>query len=299
MNHSSKCRVSYYYIGISILLFGVMGCQQQKNVTQSTKEAIPVEVVMVAPMDISEVIEYVGNIKAQDEIQVYPKVTGKVIEKVKQEGERINKGEAVVLLDRDEVGLTFEKAPVESPLGGFVGRVYVDIGSNVTPQTPVALVVNMQTVKIRLDVPEKYIPRLSLGQKAKIKVDAYQAEEFSGTVTKISPVIDQISRTAPIEIVVENQDHRLRSGMFARVELILATRLAVPVIFKEAIVGQNATVSVYVVEGRKAVMRAVTLGLRQGPYYEVTSGLAAGDMVVVIGQQRLFDGAEVIAEERK
>jgi HlyD family secretion protein len=297
MKRISAC--SAYYIGISILVFGIAGCQPQKNAAEGKLELIPVEVVKVKPRDISEVIDYVGNIKAQDEIQVYPKVTGKVIEKAKQAGDAIGKGEAVVYLDRDEVGLKFERAPVESPLDGFVGRVYVDIGTNVSPQTPIALVVNMDTVKINLDIPEKYLPRISLGQKAKITVDAYPKEEFFGEVTKISPVVDEASRTASIEITLDNQNHHLKSGMFARVELILATRTGVPVILKEAIIGTDSTVSVYVVEGGKAALRSVGLGLRQGPYYEVVSGLREGDLVVVMGQQRLFDGAQVTVEERK
>jgi membrane fusion protein (multidrug efflux system) len=186
---------------------------------------------------------------------------------------------------------------VESSLTGVVGRVYVDIGQNVNNLTPVALVVNMDKVKIDLDVPEKYLSKVSLGQKAKIKVDAYPEENFVGEVTKISPVVDLINRAAPIEITVDNPGHLLKSGMFAKVSLVIQERKGVPIILKEAIIGREPELYAYVIENKKAALRKISLGIRQGPYYEVTGGLKAGDLVVIMGQQRLYEGAAVEAEE--
>jgi len=273
----------------------IAGCQPKREL-EKTPESIPVKVLKVKAQDLSEALEYTGNIKAQDEATVYPKVSGKIIEKVKVDGNAVNKGEAIAYIDRDEVGLKFEKAPVQSPLTGIVGRIYVDIGQNVTIQTPIALVVDMDKVKIDLDAPEKYLPRVSQGQEAQIGVDAYPEEEFSGRVTKISPVVDLATRSAPIEITVDNPNHRLKSGMFAKVRLILKEHKNVPVILKEAIMGKEPNLYVYVVDDNKAILKKVTLGIRQGPYFEVQEGLEQGDLVVIMGQQRLKDNAQVSVE---
>jgi len=99
-----------------------------------------------------------------------------------------------------------EKAPVESPLAGTVGRVYVDIGSSVTPQTPIAIVCNMGNAEIDLNIPERYLPNVSLGQEAEVVVDAYPNEIFIGKVDQISPVVDLATRAAPVEIVIDNTD---------------------------------------------------------------------------------------------
>lgn len=274
----------------------ITGCQQTKQ-KQEIAQTIPVKVNKIEPRDLEETLEYVGNIKAEDEAMVYPKISGKIIEKVKEDGSLVSKGEIIAYIDRDEVGLKFEKAPVESPLAGIVGRIYVDIGTNVNTQTPIALVVNMNKVKIDLDIPEKHLAKVSLGQEAKISVDAYPQEEFFGEVTKISPVVDLATRAAPVEITVDNPKHILKSGMFAKVRLIIQVRKNVAVIFKEAVMGREANFYVYVVENKQAVLRNITLGIRQGPYYEVRAGLKPGDRVVIMGQQRLFDGAPVEAEE--
>jgi multidrug efflux pump subunit AcrA (membrane-fusion protein) len=282
---------------LAAVLF-IAGCSvsQEKKTAGQQKEAIPIRVTKVILRDIKNTLDYVGDIKAQDEAIIYPKVSGKVMEKLKEDGSSVTKGEAIAYIDRDEVGFKFEKAPVESPLTGIIGRFYVDKGTNVALSTPIALVVDMDKVKINLDIPEAYIPRIAIGQTAKVRVQAYPEEEFTGEVSKISPVLDLDTRTAPIEILIPNSDHRLKSGMFAEVELIIEVRKDVPVVPKESILGRAPNEYVYVVNGDIASLRKVKLGIHDGADYEVIEGLNKGDLVVVMGQQRLSDGAQVSIE---
>ncbi|MFH1245168.1 MAG: efflux RND transporter periplasmic adaptor subunit, partial [Candidatus Omnitrophota bacterium] len=270
---------------------------QQPEPAAALPAAIPVRVMKVSLRDMSDIIEYAGDIKARAEVAVYPKVSGKIIEKVKEEGSFVRQGEAIIYIDRDEVGQTFEKAPVESPLSGFIGRVSVDIGSYVTAQTAVAVVIDMEQVKINLDLPEVYLPRVFLGQEAVISLDAYPDKEYRGKVTKISPLLDIGTRTAPVEITVNNQLHELKSGMFARVRLIMREYKNVPVVLKEALVGSAGDYSVYLIREQKALLQKVSAGLQQGPFVQILEGIEEGDNVVVVGQQKLFEGASVIAEE--
>jgi multidrug efflux pump subunit AcrA (membrane-fusion protein) len=180
-----KIKNLLFYFCVFIFGFGILnilsGCQAKPE-KEKAQEAIPVKVSRIKLRDLNESLEYVGNIRARDEAIVYPKVSGKITEKVKVDGSPVNKGEVICYLDRDEVGLKFERAPIESPLAGIVGRVYVDIGQNVNVQTPIALVVDIDQVKISLDIPEKYLPQVSLDQEAKITVDAYPKEEFNGKI---------------------------------------------------------------------------------------------------------------------
>jgi multidrug efflux pump subunit AcrA (membrane-fusion protein) len=287
-----------------LLIFFISGCgliklEGRKPRVEKAAEVIPVKVSRIKFKNLEETLDYIGNIKANEEAVVYPKVSGKIIEKVKEDGALVKKGEAIAYIDRDEVGLKFEKAPVESTLSGVVGRFIVDIGVNVTPLTPIAFVVDMDKIKINLDVPEKYLPKISLGQEAKISVDAYPDEEFVGKITKISPVVDLSTRTAPVEITLDNPQHKLQSGMYARVQLVVETHKDVPVILKEAIIGKEPNNYVFVIENKKAVLRNISLGIRQGPYYEIKTGLKEGDLVVTMGQQRLYEGVEVLVEEEK
>lgn len=285
-----------FLVGLMLAVFILSGCTAKKPETK-IEDSLPVKVIKVELESLYETLEYVGNIRAYDEALIYPKASGKVMEKIKEEGAKVNKGDAVVYLDRDEVGLKFEKAPVESPLSGIIGKVYVDMGENVSLQTPVALVLSMDKVKIDLDIPEKYLPQVELAQSARISVDAYPKQEFKGSVTQISPLVDINTRTAPIQITIDNPEHLLKSGMFAKVTLILKEIKDVPVILKEALLGNDSNQYVYIIENNKAQLRKVSLGIRQGPYWEIKEGLKEGDLVVILGQQRLYEGANVIIEE--
>jgi membrane fusion protein (multidrug efflux system) len=284
------------YILLLFAVFLVFGCQQ-REAKDTALEAIPVKVIRAIPQDVQRTLDYVGNIKAREEVQVYPKVTGKIIEKVREEGSLIAKGEPIAYIDRDEVGLKFERAPVESPIQGIIGKVYVDIGSSVTPQSPVAFVVNMDKVKIYLDIPEKYLPSVSMGQEARISVDAYPGEVFTGGVVKISPIVDIYTRSAPIEIEIDNEDHRLKSGMFCRVSLAIEEHKGVIVIPKESIMGFEPDTYVYLAKDNKAVLRKITTGIRQDSHLEVIEGMQEGDLLVIMGQQRLYEGASLRVEE--
>lgn len=290
-----------FMVTLGCCLFFICGCTEKTAAAkkEAAAEKIPVKVVAVSGQTIRELLDYVADVKAQEEVLVYPKVTGKVIEKIKDEGAAVAKGDALMLLDRDEVGLTYEKAPVESPLSGIVGKVYVDIGSHVSPQTPVAMVVDMDKVKVYLDVPEKYIAKVAAGMHASVTVDAYPGEVFDGVITLISPVIDPLTRTAQTQIVIDNKDHRLRSGMYAKVKVVTAEYPDSLAVFKEAVMGKEPQQYVYIVDNGVARLREVQTGVRQAALVQVVNGLNKGDKLVIMGQQRLFEGAPVLIEEEQ
>lgn len=288
-------RINLFLI-FMLCFFCIAGCGKGKDIAKK-EEAIPVKVVKIELKNIQNSLDYVGDIKAQDEAKVYPKVNGKIIEKLANDGDAVKKGDVIAYVDRDEVGFKFEKAPVESPLTGIIGRVYVDKGATVTAQTAIALVVDMDKVKVNLNIPEEYLSRIAIGESVEITLSAYPEEKFFGKVSLISPVLDLETRTAPVEISIANSGYRLKSGMFVQARLILEEHKNVPVIAKEAVMGKAPDFYVYVISENLARQKNVKLGIRQGADYEVVEGLKEGDLVVVMGQQKLSDGASVIAEQ--
>jgi len=287
------------------LLLFIFGCEKIEKTKQAEKEIIPVRVAKIELKEFQERLEYVGSIKAKDEAYVFSKVTGKLVEYTVNEGDRVEKGQTIALIDRDETGLKFELSKVEAPISGIVGRTLLDRGTSVLPvlgtglirEAALAVIVDMDNMLARLDVPESAIPYLKKGLKADIKVDTYPDETFIGEISKVSEVVDPDTRSLPIEITIDNGQHKLKSGMFAKVSLILRERPDTPVILREAILGKEPNNYVYVIENNKAILKNIVLGMRQGPYYEIKQGLKGGDLVVIMGQQRLFEGADVKLEE--
>ena len=275
---------------VVIIIVGRIVASKRGVRVVSVEEGIPVEVVKVVKGDIKEFISYTGDIEAKERIEVYSRVSGKIIKKNVVEGNRIKKGQTIALVDRDEPGFKFELAPVNSLLAGIVGRVYVDLGAKVTPQTPVALIVDMDRVKVKINVVEKDLPKVRIGQEAQIKVDAYPEKIFRGKVWKISPVVDLESRTAPIEILISNPKHLLKPGMFARTTIVTKESKDTLIIPRDALIKEGDSTFVFVVKDNQALRKEVTTGMCQENLVEIKDNLNVGEEVIVMGKTRVEDG---------
>ena len=246
-----------------------------------------------SPRDLEDRLLLVGSVKALDEAVLYPRVPGKLLRNVLREGDPVKKNEPVAFIERDEVGVTYEPAPVPSTLTGVVGKTYLDAGANVTLQTPVALVVNQTQVRIKVDLPERYVGRIALGQTAHVTVEAYPDAPFTGLVSKISPVVDESSRNAPIEILVDNGGGKLKSGMFAQAEIVVGRKSSAVSVSAAAVQEDEKGPFVFLAMNGKAARRSVALGFKTQDFIEIAEGLRAGDRVVYFGLYGLKDGSAI------
>ncbi|MEK6564757.1 MAG: efflux RND transporter periplasmic adaptor subunit [Candidatus Omnitrophota bacterium] len=256
-------------------------------------EALTVRAVWLKREDLDLVFSYVGNIKARNEAKVYSKVNGKLDSYVLSEGDKVEKDQTVALVERDETGLKYELARVSSPIYGVVGKAFLDKGENILAQsTPVALVVDTREAVVRIDIPEQDIPYVSKGCPASLKLDSYPGEVFIGEVSKISEVLDAATRTLNVEIIIANSDNKLKSGMFARIDILAGKRQRVLALPQDALSKEDGSYYVFVVEADKAKKVKVEIGISNDKV-EILNGLEENQKVIVFGQQGLRDGAVV------
>ena len=247
--------------------------------------------------NLEEYILLTGSVKAMDEATLYPRISGKLLRNLRKEGDPIQKDEPVALVERDEVGTVYEPAPVPSTLTGVIGRIYQDVGANVTPQTPIAMVVNQGMVRVAVDVPEKYVGKVFKDQRARIKVDAFPDRYFSGTVYRVSPVVDSRSRNTMVEVLVDNIDGNLKSGMFAEVRLIVASRGAALSVPAGAVVAQDGGDFVFVPAEDGLVARLpVKTGIKTSEFTQI-SGVKEGANVITFGLYGLKDGSKIKVQQ--
>ena len=187
-----------------------------------------------------------------------------------------------------------ENTVLRSPITGFVTAKNYDNGDMTSPQLPVVVIQQIAPVKAVIGVSEQYYASLKKGSTATLTVDALGEETFSGTVTNIFPTLDPTTHTVSTAIEIANKDHKLRPGMYARVHLDFGAREALTIPDK-AVVRQAGTGAryVYIFSEGKAIYRAVELGAQQGDYYEVLSGLNAGDQVIISAPSTLKNGLSV------
>lgn len=271
----------------------------KRSVKESVEEKVtPIKTVLAGRGDIEEIISLNGDIRGLREVDVYTRVSGKLIKKIKEEGESVRKGEVVALIDRDQPALGFTKAEVKAPISGTVIRYYVDIGDSVIPQEPmpqepVLNIAYMDKVKIVVNVGEKDISKLRKGEKVRVSVDAYPEESFLGRVVKVAPAVDPRSRKVKVELEIENKDHRLKPGMFADVEIIYNEHSNVLVVPRIAVLEREGRKILFTVEDERAKLIEVRTGVSDEEKIEIVEGLTEGESVIIEGNYGLIDGAKV------
>ena len=169
----------------------------------------------------------------------------------------------------------------------------MDAGAFVSSSTPLVNLVHTETLKIVANVLEKDVPLLKPGMKAKIRVESYPERIFEGRVEKINSALDLSTRTLQAEIWIPNSDRSLKPGMFSNVEVVLLEKPQTLVIPREAILEAGSEMSVFVVEGKQAIRRSITIGYEQDRMVEVLKGLNERDQVVIKGQQLIKDGSTI------
>lgn len=262
--------------------------------------AVPVVVAIASSGPARETLLLYGSVYARNEVGIFSSVTGKIKELRVQAGDRVGRGQLLAVVDRDQAGLKFADAEVTSTIGGVVKSVLTEVGATVSPAAPLFQVADMDTVEVAVNIPEKRIGRIRQGLPAEISVLAYPDRVFHGAVTRLNPSLDPVSRTLEARIRVDNAGQALKPGMFAEVRLLLRQEARIVRVPLAALVDRAEGQAAFVVVDNRAREVAVKTAFLQEDSAAVESGLSAGDRVVVVGQQNLNDGDEVmVAEERK
>jgi RND family efflux transporter MFP subunit len=189
--------------------------------------------------------------------------------------------------------VTLSYATIRSPVSGFVVEKRIEAGDVASPGVPLFVVEDLSQAKIVVQVPETDIVGLAEGDTARVHVDVLGLVE-EAAIARVVPSGDRASRTFDVEIVIDNDDARIKSGMFARVSFPRGERevLALP---DSAVVARGQLQGVFVVEADEiARLHWVRLGPRlDDGRVEVLSGLSAGEEYVIAPPASLVDGARV------
>lgn len=199
-------------------------------------------------------------------------------------------------------------AKLKAPISGYVSNLAYEVGDMSTPQKPLATIHQISSVKANIKVTEKDLAYIRKGQDCEIAISAYPDQIFKGKVDNISPVIDPQTHTALVEIYADNSDEMLKPGMFARVSIVTEERQNAITIDKAATAKQTVlkrfgtsirddrpveTFHCFTVRDGMAIKTPIETGIESKTKYEVVSGLKAGDLVVVMGQNNLKDSTLV------
>ena len=182
---------------------------------------------------------------------------------------------------------------VVSPMAGYVSERPADVGEYVSPQQKVATVVNLNPLRVRIDVPEQAIPQIHTGESVSVSVSGYPDRSFAGRVARVSPNVTTASRTLTIEADVENPRAELKPGQFATVRILLPQSAAAVLVPQRALRIISGSTYVYVIKNGHAEQRLVQPGQTEGDLVEIKSGVAADEVLATSNVDQLSDGAAV------
>jgi RND family efflux transporter MFP subunit len=192
---------------------------------------------------------------------------------------------------RDLARKRLADASIKASIRGIISTRHLDEGGMANPAAPLFEIVDMDVVYASVDVMESDLNKIHLEDVAWIHIGVLDAP-VQGQLTKISPTVDEMTRTAQIEITVENSQHLLKPGMFAQVFIPTDLRFDTVLLPRSAVVEDetNGERHVFVVEEGRSRKKVVRYGLTEGKMVEIAQGLDAGVPVVISGQRNLRDG---------
>ena len=202
---------------------------------------------------------------------------------------RVKQAEASVKL----LQMQIENAKIKAPISGTVTRKMVEEGQLVSPSTPIAVISNLDELKVAVPVVEKDLPKIKEGRDVWIEFSSFPEKRFSGRILRIAPTLNPVDHTAMVEVGIENRQGLLKPGMFAKVKIPVGIPRISVTIPKDALLKRGGKDLVFVVKSGIARMREVEVGSSGDDWVEVISGVKPGEDVVVLGQEGLRDGDRV------
>ena len=182
---------------------------------------------------------------------------------------------------------------ITAPIAGYVSDRTADVGEYVSPQQKVATIVNLNPLRVRIDIPEQAIPRVHVGESVSVTVSAYPDRNFAGHLARISPSVTATSRTLTVEADVENPGGELKPGQFATVRILLPQSAPAVLVPQRALREISGATYVFVIKNGRAEQRLVQAGQKEGDLVELVSGVAADELVATNNVDQLSDGVTV------
>jgi RND family efflux transporter MFP subunit len=184
-----------------------------------------------------------------------------------------------------------------APFSGFVAKEHTQIGEWINKGGPVVTLLDLDNIRITVDVPERYSVLLASQSDVKISIKNISNTLFSGKIYSVLPQGDPNSRTFPVRIHIANPDHKIKSGMEAMVTFNLATEKKALLVPKDAVVTAGDNRLVFMVNDGKAIPVPVKITGYYDGDVAVEGDLKPGDQVVIRGNERLRPGQPVVVQK--
>ena len=232
-------------------------------------------------------MEQGASVKEQQDAVAAARVTAAMVGV--REAELAEKG-----AEAERLQLMLDKATIRSPIGGVVQRRHIEVGQWLKQGDPIADIVQLDPLFVRVNVPEEVIATIKKGDKALVAFDALRSKPIQATVDQILPEADPASRSFTVKLLVPNEKFEVRPGFFARVVFQRSSASDGVLVPRDALVSHGEKAHVVAVRQGKAAIVPVTRGPAEGDKVIVYGELEDGEAVVTRGNESLQPGQPLI-----
>jgi RND family efflux transporter MFP subunit len=193
----------------------------------------------------------------------------------------------------ENAALNLERCTIKAPFTGVVNRVFIETGQYLDVAKPVAEILQLNRIKVRVGIPESDVDAVRRLNSFTVKIDALGGKTFPAQKHFLSRTADPLARLYNLDLVIENVDGEILPDMFARVEIVkkeVLDGISIPLF---SVISRNDEHLVYVVNSDRAHQRKVSLGVLDGWRVQAKQGLNPGDQVIVVGHRSVNDGDKV------
>jgi membrane fusion protein (multidrug efflux system) len=188
-----------------------------------------------------------------------------------------------------------EKTEILAPLSGKIGLRYVSPGSYMPSNSLIAILQQVDPIKVEFSVPEKYSLTIKKGMHLSFTVENFD-RSFEGVIYAVESGIDPQTRSIKVRATSPNPGSLLMPGTYARISLILENIPDALTIPSESLITELEGTKVYICQNGKAVSVPVVTGIRTGTDIQITSGLSAGDSLITTGLLQISNGMPVVVK---
>ena len=183
---------------------------------------------------------------------------------------------------------------IKAPISGYIASKNGNVGQIAAVGSPMFSIKSAEAVNVEISVTESVIPYINVGTTAHISVDTASLSNIKGEVSVVNTVKNPQTGLYTVRIKLDNEDNKLKIGMMADVILETQSKTGVIIIPSDSIIQDDSGYYVYVVKENIAEKRVITIGITNNDFTEVTSGLSAGETVVVSGKEYISENNNTV-----
>ena len=279
--------------GAGILAWVRISAKIEKSSRPATVSVITVGTMALKSDPIDQVLEFQGLAEGDPQVKVFPKVNGKLQNLTVREGDYVQAGQALLLINRDIAGADFQLAPVNAPFAGVVTRVYIsDLGTELFPSQALVEIANPTRLKVALNVGESDLLKLAKGQTAEIWSTVDPSRRLVAWIDAVTPYVDRETLTGSVTVKAVNPTQVLKIGMSCGITIKTGVHQGFLVPEEAVILGLGQT-SVFLYRDGAASQVAVKTGYPHAGLVEISGQLKVGDQLITDGAFKVYDKAVV------